>query len=200
MITMCRICETIKRTKYKLYESERVVAFLSEQGVKGTCLVAPKKHYTIIEETDDVVLKECFVIANKISGLMFDALNCTGTNIIINNGDGANQEFSHFLIYVIPRFENDDLSLTWKRTKVNIDDLRRTEEELQSILLSNEDAHETSEASFEDLEKNTEKKEPPYKEINENPEQEETSSQEQDENTETQIQKNTLLRNLKRIP
>jgi diadenosine tetraphosphate (Ap4A) HIT family hydrolase len=57
-----------------------------------------------------------FQVANKISSVLFEKLNCHGTNILIQNGVGAGQINPRFSINVIPRFENDKLKLEWTPT------------------------------------------------------------------------------------
>ena len=121
---MCRICEEIKNNEFKLYEDKEIIVFLAAWGVKGLCIVAPKQHYTLLEQVPEEVFSKCFFMANKVAGLVFQVLGCQGTNIIINNGDGANQEFSHFIIQVIPRFENDNLKLEWERKPADQGELK----------------------------------------------------------------------------
>ncbi len=133
---MCRICEEIKDNEFKLYEDKDIVVFLASWGVKGLCIVAPKQHYTILEQVPEEIFSKCFFMANKVAGLIFQVLGCQGTNILINNGDGANQEFSHFTIQVVPRFENDNLKLDWERKPADQNELKAIRSKLE---VSNEE-------------------------------------------------------------
>ena len=43
-----------------------------------------------------------------------DGLNCDGFNIVQNNGEIAGQTVFHFHMHLIPRYEGDQVGLTWK--------------------------------------------------------------------------------------
>ncbi len=45
---------------------------------------------------------------------MTDALECTGFNLVQNNGQAAGQTVFHFHIHLIPRYDNDEVRLGWK--------------------------------------------------------------------------------------
>lgn len=57
---------------------------------------------------------KAYVLAKKIAARLTDALNCDGFNILQNNGELAGQTVFHFHIHLIPRYQNDNVGLTWK--------------------------------------------------------------------------------------
>ena len=45
---------------------------------------------------------------------MTDALKCDGFNIVQNNGEIAGQTVFHFHMHLIPRYQGDQVGITWK--------------------------------------------------------------------------------------
>ena len=50
----------------------------------------------------------------KMAGKLRDALNCDGFNVVQNNGEIAGQTVFHFHMHLIPRYEGDQVGITWK--------------------------------------------------------------------------------------
>lgn len=123
----CDVCKILENKKeFKLvYEDEICFAILHESpAIEGHTLVIPKQHFPIIEEVDDKIISHLFVIANKISTSIFEALNAFGTNIIINNGLSAGQDLPHIIINVIPRKEKDNINFEWPAKKASENELK----------------------------------------------------------------------------
>jgi histidine triad (HIT) family protein len=132
----CDICSIVENKKsFKLiYEDELVFAILHESpAVLGHVLVIPKKHAPILEELDDNLSDQLFVVANKISSLLFEVLGAHGTNILINNGIGAGQELPHLVLNVIPRKENDSLNFEWQPKKASESELKTTQSMIRTF-------------------------------------------------------------------
>lgn len=135
-MTDCTFCQIIsgKKECVKLFEDEKVLAFLHpEPASAGHIIVLPKHHYTIFEQMPDFEIEHIFDIANKLSVAVFDSLNIGGTNIIVNNGVAAGQKIPHFSIDVIPRQQGDHLNFEWLPKKLN-------EEEMSTVELKLKDA------------------------------------------------------------
>lgn len=172
----CQDCERIKNRKNLIYEDEIVSAFLSDNpATAGHIEIYPKEHQPIIEKIPDNSMEHMLVIANKLSALCFEVLEAHGTNIIINNGIAAGQNTTHAKIQVIPRMENDGLSIHWQTIKENEEDLKTTQLMIKSEL-------EQSETKKEEKEPREEKKEEVKEEIISNDEE------------------NYLIKQLERIP
>lgn len=95
-----------------LYEDDmfRVIMDISP-AAKGHSLILPKKHFANIYELDNETASEVFVLAKRMAGVMTDALDCDGFNILQNNGEAAGQTAFHFHMHLIPRYENDGVGL-----------------------------------------------------------------------------------------
>ncbi|MBU0980184.1 MAG: HIT family protein [Nanoarchaeota archaeon] len=113
-----------------VYEEDDIVVFLDPAPVTpGHMVVAPKDHYTIVEEVPDWLMGRMGEIANKASTAAFETLGAKGTNILIHNGTPAGQELNHLTINVIPRFDNDGLNFMWQPKQL-------TEEEMSTVELT----------------------------------------------------------------
>ena len=53
-------------------------------------------------------------LAKKLAKHMTDVLKCDGFNIVQNNHEIAGQTVFHFHMHLIPRYEGDQVGLTWK--------------------------------------------------------------------------------------
>jgi len=121
---VCEICEIIEQKKHIIFENNDIVAFLSPNPcVPGHIIVAPRKHFVILDDVPDSLAGELFVLADELTSVLFQSLGSQGTNILVNNGIAANQDVPHFCINVLPRSENDGLNIDWEPKKVSDDEL-----------------------------------------------------------------------------
>ena len=54
------------------------------------------------------------ILAKHMATRLRDGLHCDGFNIVQNNGEIAGQTVFHFHMHLIPRYEGDQVGLTWK--------------------------------------------------------------------------------------
>ena len=90
-------------------------------------MILPKEHYANLYELDDEVAAKALVLAKKMITKLTDIVGCAGYNVVQNNGTAAGQTVFHFHVHLIPRYENDDVKVTWKPGKL-------TDEVKQDIL------------------------------------------------------------------
>lgn len=111
-----------------LYEDQdfRVILDLGPAS-KGHALILPKEHYANIYEIPDELASKAIILAKKMAGIMTRALNCDGFNIVQNNGEPAGQTVFHFHVHLIPRYEDDQVGLTWNPGSL-------TEEDKEKVL------------------------------------------------------------------
>lgn len=95
----------------KLFESERVLAFLDIQPLsKGHALVIPKTHGVKLTDIPDEDLAELLPVAKRIA----KAANATDFNILQNNGKIAHQYVDHVHVHMIPKpNETEGLTVGW---------------------------------------------------------------------------------------
>ena len=98
-----------------LYEDEdfRVILDLGPAS-KGHALILPKAHAANIYEISDDMAAKAMILAKKMATKMTEALKCDGLNIVQNNGEPAGQTVFHFHMHLIPRYEGDQVGITWK--------------------------------------------------------------------------------------
>ena len=137
----CQICD-MKYEKNLVYENQQIRIFLAiEPSTSGHLQIFPKKHYAILEEVPDDLLKYLSLTANRLSMLLFEIMKVHGTNIIIQNGIPSGQTIPHFSIHVIPRRTDDGLKLEWDMKQANpesLDSMQRIIAEGMSEPVENE--------------------------------------------------------------
>lgn len=92
---------------------------------KGHCLIIPKEHFDNIYDLDAETAGKLFSLATCIARAMRDALGCDGLNIVQNNGLIAGQTVFHFHLHLIPRYEGDQVQLTWTPHEVEEEELEK---------------------------------------------------------------------------
>lgn len=129
----CEQCAAqTQEMKAFVYEDEKVFAMLCpEPAAKGHVWLMPKEHYPIFENVPDELVGHLFAAANNIAMALFEAMKAQGTNIIIQNGVAAGQEHPHFIINIIPRFENDGLSFQWLPKQLSEEQMSSIEMQLK---------------------------------------------------------------------
>ena len=81
---------------------------------RGHSLILPKQHYKDLCELDDAVAAKILPLAGRLGKAMKKTLGCAGFNVVQNNGTAAGQTVFHFHMHLIPRYEGDQVALTWK--------------------------------------------------------------------------------------
>ncbi len=117
----CLFCQIIQGTvpAYKIYEDQKVLAFLDIYPVtQGHTLVIPKKHVVDITAADDQTLKNVAVVVRELAKHYQTVLQAAGFNVRSNHGGKvADQIIPHYHVHLIPRYQGDDLQLTFPRTE-----------------------------------------------------------------------------------
>ena len=114
----CLFCKIVRGElpSYKVYENDRVMAFLDIYPVNaGHTLVVPKKHSANIF---DITAEDWAAVAEAVrilSRIVEHAVNADGVNIAMNNREHAGQIIHHPHVHIIPRFKNDGLKLMPQR-------------------------------------------------------------------------------------
>ena len=97
-----------------LYEDDdfRVILDLGPAS-RGHALILPKAHYANIYEIPEELAAKAIVLAKKMAGIMTEALDCDGFNIVQNNGEAAGQTVFHFHMHLSPRYKDDKAGFGW---------------------------------------------------------------------------------------
>jgi len=107
-----------------IYEDDYVVCMLNPlAATKGHAMVIPKQKISVSSQMNDQLAAHVFMVANKLSAAIFEAMGATGTNILVSNGASAGQRMEQFAVHIIPRYEADKVNISWESSQL-------TEEEL----------------------------------------------------------------------
>ena len=110
----CIFCKIINNEipSYKVYEDEEILAFLDAFPTNnGHTLIIPKIHNENIFEINPTTLQNITKQSQIIAKNIKEKLNCHGINILQNNGSHAGQEVFHYHMHIIPRYEDDNVSI-----------------------------------------------------------------------------------------
>jgi histidine triad (HIT) family protein len=78
-------------------------------GIRGNCLIAPRRHFENVLDIPDELGNEFFRAARRLSAAMQLAFGCDGISTRQHNGPAGDQDVWHFHLHVIPRFQGDNL-------------------------------------------------------------------------------------------
>ncbi|RMF07139.1 HIT domain-containing protein [Candidatus Woesearchaeota archaeon] len=109
----CIFCHIIngKVSSKKIFEDDRCIAILDINPANpGHVLLLPKEHYSILPLIPDDLVQHLGQVAKHISQACLRVLRAQGTDIFVANGAVAGQKAPHFMIHIIPRRDNDDVS------------------------------------------------------------------------------------------
>lgn len=116
----CIFCKIISGAipSKTVYEDDNFKAIMDvAPASKGHVIVLPKSHAANIFEISDEDAAGIMVVAKKVAGILKNALNCDGVNILQNNGEVAGQTVFHLHVHVIPRYEDDSVKIKWSQAE-----------------------------------------------------------------------------------
>ncbi len=116
----CIFCKIVKKQigSYILYEDDEFQVILDNSpATKGHAILLTKQHFKNIFEMDEPTASKLFPVVLKVSQIMKEELNCSGFNLVQNNGKDAGQTVFHFHLHLIPRYENDGVDFRWNVTE-----------------------------------------------------------------------------------
>ena len=92
----------------KLHEDALCTVILDINPVhKGHLLIISSEPYPTFSECPLPTLNHLMDIAQQADRKLRSALECDGTNLIINNSEASGQEVPHLHIHIIPRYTKD---------------------------------------------------------------------------------------------
>lgn len=124
----CIFCKIINGEipAVKVLDDESVLAFMDiNPSSKGHLLVVPKNHAENIFEIPESDLATLIKAVKRCAGAAKDALKAEGVTILQLNGKASDQIVPHLHIHVIPRWENDGLSVsTWEMKPGDMEEIQ----------------------------------------------------------------------------
>lgn len=131
MEDQCIFCEIAsgRGVGHVVASNAHCVAFLDAAPINaGHTLVVPREHVRDIHGLDEVTSAAMFDLARRVADSLRDSpLPCEGINLLMSNGEIAEQSVFHAHLHVIPRVENDGFRFVEApATKPTVDDLAAT--------------------------------------------------------------------------
>lgn len=109
----------------KVYEDERVFAFMDAGQVNdGHVIVATKRPFETLMDMDEDTAAALMRAAWKIARAVEAEFKPQGMTVLQCNRPAGWQTVPHAHLHVLPRYENDGVTLGWPRKEPGIDRLR----------------------------------------------------------------------------
>lgn len=98
-----------------IYEDEEFKVILDRfPANEGHVLILPKVHSADIFEIEPEKAGRLFTLATKVAVQMKNTLGFSHMNVMQNNGTVAGQTVYHFHLHLIPRYEDDGITIAYK--------------------------------------------------------------------------------------
>ena len=112
----CVFCEIVagERRAYRVYEDDETIAFLdAAPAVPGHTLIVPKAHYETLPEMDELLVGRLFQTVRTVAAAIDSVHDPDGLSVVQSNGAAAGQDVFHVHVHLVPRYEDDEVSLQW---------------------------------------------------------------------------------------
>ena len=117
---------------HRVDEDEHTVAFMDlNPWTRGHALVVPRRHSRNLYDIEPEDFGHVGAAAQRLAQRMRDRLGCDGVNLINSAEPAAWQTVFHFHMHVIPRYDDDPLSLPTRPREADQDELGKVAEELR---------------------------------------------------------------------
>jgi len=124
----CIFCKIISGDipAIRVLDEARVIAFMDiNPSAKGHLLVVPKKHAENIFEIEKDDLSAVFRAVKRCAMAIKEALNADGATVLQLNGKASDQVVPHLHVHVIPRWNNDGLTVsTWEMKPGDMEEIQ----------------------------------------------------------------------------
>ena len=115
-----------------VYEDEFVFGIMSlDQPNPYKVLMISRNHIKDLYGLSETAAARIFQATVKVARAIQNASECGGLNLVQSNGSVGQQDVFHFHLHLIPRFQNDDIHLSWPHIQPDRDSLNRMAEEIR---------------------------------------------------------------------
>ncbi|MUV87997.1 HIT domain-containing protein [Natronomonas sp. CBA1123] len=136
-MTDCVFCDIVAgdAPAYRLHETDRTLAFLDIEPLNpGHALVVPKPHRETLTDMDADLVADTFRSARTVAEAVETAFDPDGLNLLQANGEAAGQEVFHAHVHVLPRYEDDDVEVSWPAGELNDEEATEVAEKIRDAL------------------------------------------------------------------
>lgn len=116
MSSDCVFCRIVSKAipASVVHEDAHTIAFMDLGQVNpGHVLVALKAHAENVYALDEGQASAVFCSVARVARGIRDAFAAPGLSVYQANGRSAGQTVQHFHVHLVPRYDNDGMSLTW---------------------------------------------------------------------------------------
>lgn len=120
----------------KVYENDKVLSFMDISPMnEGHMLVIPKNHGATILELSETDFLAVMSATKKIAEAANTALSPDGINILQLNGEAANQVVPHLHVHIVPRWDNDGLTVSkWVPVQGNMEQIGQIADKIKKAI------------------------------------------------------------------
>jgi histidine triad (HIT) family protein len=120
----------------KVFEDETALAFMDICPLnKGHLLVIPKEHFDNILEMEPGLYGHLASVLCNLAGAVHTGLHPAGMNVMQLNGKAGNQVVPHVHLHLVPRWENDGLTIcAWEPVPGDKNDIEAAAEIIKANL------------------------------------------------------------------
>lgn len=121
----------------KVLDEELVLAFMDiNPASRGHMLVTPKKHVENIFEISESDLAAVTKAVRRCATAVKEALKAEGATILQLNGRAAGQVVPHLHIHIMPRWENDGLTVSsWEMKPDDMEEIKDIAQKVKQRIL-----------------------------------------------------------------
>ena len=133
----CIFCKIAKKeVEAKIvFEDDICIAILDiNPATNGHLLLMPKEHYMMMPMVPDEVIGHLSVISKYLSDLLKETFSPNDVTVFIANGAAAGQQSQHFMMHVIPRYDDDGLDFDLSGEKLSEDELKELVDKFKTKL------------------------------------------------------------------
>lgn len=133
----CIFCKIVRREAPAsvVCEDELTIAFMDLGQVNpGHVIVAAKPHIQNIYALDETLAAAVFRTATRVAQAAKKAMNPAGMTLLQANEAAAWQTVPHFHFHVLPRHQNDGVTITWPAKHPPKEELDRLGAQVRSAL------------------------------------------------------------------
>ena len=136
----CSIVEGTDPLARVLYCDEQVIAFFPlNPATRGHTLVAPHRHVPDNRGLTPSEARDIAAAIQRVAAAISDGLTPEGLNVIQSNGVAATQTVNHLHVHLVPRYNGDQMGLTWPDGSAEGEDAQdQTLAQLQAALPASE--------------------------------------------------------------
>ncbi len=111
----------------RVAEDEHTVSFLDlGPATRGHCLVVPRTHARDLLAVSPADLAACAVAARSLAARLVERLGATGVNVLNACGTSAWQTVPHLHLHVVPRYDEDGMTVPWRALSAPAEELDAT--------------------------------------------------------------------------